>query len=140
MTKVTKLKTGSKFEDLARYSRAVCVGDFIFVSNTAGRNLETQEMPDTLAGQTEQMFLNIESALEVVGASLKDVISYRLFVPNPEDLGILAPILGQKFKDIDPTSTVTCPQLAAPYYKVEMEVTAYRGASALETETINIGK
>jgi hypothetical protein len=41
MTKITKLKTGSPFEDQASYSRLVCVDNWIYVSNMAGRNPQT---------------------------------------------------------------------------------------------------
>lgn len=136
MTQVTKLKTGSKFEDLYSYSRIVSVDNWIFVSNTAGRHPETKEIPEDLVEQTQQVFKNIETALLSVESSLADVISARIFVPNPEDTFIVMEIFGKQFKDIDPTITVTNSPLVAAYYKVEIEVTAYRNASKSEIKKL----
>jgi hypothetical protein len=47
-------------------------------------------------------------------------------------------IVGQKFRGINPAITTTCPPLCSKEYKVELEVTAYRGASTAETEEILI--
>ncbi len=129
MPEIKRVKTGSKYENMASYSRAVAVGDLIFISNTAGRNPDTQEMPEDAIEQLHQVFANIERSLRPLGASLADIVSYRLYVPNPDDIYTFAPILGEKFKDIDPTATLICSPLAAPYYKVEMEAIAHREVS-----------
>ena len=68
MTQITKLKTGSKFEDMASYSRLVAVDNWIYVSNTAGRNPQTQVIPEDVIEQTHQVFANIEAALAAVDA------------------------------------------------------------------------
>ncbi len=52
MTRIVKVKTGSKFEEHASYSRVVVVDDWIYVSNTAGRNPQTKEIPEDLTEQT----------------------------------------------------------------------------------------
>ncbi|MGP8306242.1 RidA family protein [Vibrio sp. YIC-376] len=133
------MKTGSRFEEIASYSRVVTVDNWIFVSNTAGRNPETNEMPDDVFEQTEQVFLNIERALAAVDASLADVVTSKVFIQNPEDVSAVMEYIGSKFKGIDPATTVTCPPLGSSIYKVELEVTAYRGASNSETEKRIIG-
>ncbi|WP_336145631.1 Rid family hydrolase, partial [Klebsiella pneumoniae] len=73
------------YEDLASYSRLVRVDNLIFVSNTAGRNPVTQEIPEDAAEQTEQVLANIERALSAVDASLGDVVASRIFIQNPAD-------------------------------------------------------
>lgn len=138
MSRIVKVKTGSKFEESGSYSRLVAVDNWIYVSNTAGRNPDTKEIPDDVIGQTEQVFANIEHALAAVGASLADVVMSRVFIQNPADTPAVMDFIGQKFRGINPATTVTCPPLGSTVYKVELEVTAYRGASQAETEEINI--
>jgi enamine deaminase RidA (YjgF/YER057c/UK114 family) len=134
MTKVVKIKTGSKFEEHGSYSRIVSVDNWIFVSNTAGRNPQTQEIPENVTEQTAQVFANIERALAAVDATLADVISSRVFIQDPADTVAVMTKVGEKFRGVNPASTVTCPPLGSTIYKVEIEVTAYRGASKAEIE------
>lgn len=129
MTKIIKLKTGTKLEETSSYSRLVCVDDWIFTSNTAGRNPETGEISDDLREHTLQVFANVERSLEAVGSSLADVVSARVYITNPEDTPFVMGIFGEKFRGIDPAVTVTSPPLASAIYLVEMEVTAYKGAA-----------
>jgi enamine deaminase RidA (YjgF/YER057c/UK114 family) len=139
MTKIIKVKTGSKFEESASYSRLVAVDNWIYVSNTAGRNPDTQEIPEDVIEQTEQVFKNIERALASVGATLADVVMSRVFIQDPAHIHDVMGFIGTKFKGIDPATTATCPPLGSTVYKVEIEVTAYRGASAANVEKITIG-
>ncbi|NVK71920.1 MAG: RidA family protein [Oceanospirillaceae bacterium] len=140
MTKITKLKTGSKLEELSSYSRLVCVDNWIFVSNTAGRNPDTKEIPDDVLEQTHQVFSNVEAALKNVGASLADVVMSRVFIQNPEDTPAVMTLIGKKFRGVDPATTVTCPPLGSSIYKMELEVTAYRGAAKADIETITVAQ
>lgn len=134
MTKVVKIKTGSKFEEHGSYSRIVSVDNWIFVSNTAGRNPQTKEIPEDVTEQTRQVFANIEGALAAVGSSLADVVASRVFIQDPDDTVAVMTLVGEKFRGINPASTVTCPPLGSTVYKVEIEVTAYKGASSAEVE------
>jgi len=138
MTTITKVKTGSKFEEIGSYSRLVAVDNWIFVSNTAGRNPDTKEIPTDVIEQTEQVFRNIESALQAVDASLEDVVMSRVFIQDPTDTHTVMEYIGSKFHGIDPATTVTCPPLGSNTYKVELEVTAYKGASAANVQKINL--
>ncbi|MBV7562101.1 RidA family protein [Pseudomonas sp. sia0905] len=140
MTTISKVKTGSKYEEMGSYSRVVAVGDWIFVSNTAGRNPETKEISEDLAEQTRQVFANIESALAAVDASLADVVCSRVFIQNPQDVPAVMTIVGEKFRGIDPASTVTCPPLGSTVYKVELELTAFRGALRADVKKINLAQ
>ncbi|RDL45611.1 RidA family protein [Marinomonas piezotolerans] len=140
MTTIKKVKTGSKFEEIGSYSRLVAVDNWIYVSNTAGRNPETKEIPEDIIEQTEQVFKNIEAALASVDSSLGDVVMSRVFIQNPEDTHAVMTFIGSKFKGIDPATTVTCPPLGSTVYKVEIEVTAYRNASNIDVEQITISQ
>lgn len=140
MTKIVKVKTGSKLEEIASYSRVVAIDNMIYVSNTAGRNPDTQEIPEDVIEQTEQVFQNIERALAAVGASLADVVMSRVFIQTPEDTPKVMEFIGTKFRGINPATTVTCPPLGSTVYKVELEITAHRGASKAEVEEISIAQ
>lgn len=131
---VVKLKTGSLYEEKRNYSRAVVAGDFIFLSNTAGRNYQTRVMSEQASEQAQQCFRNIEGALAAVDSSLADVVRIRVAIPYAADKESVMDVVAQKFKGIDPASTVTATPLASPDYKVEIEVTAMRGAGAAQTE------
>ncbi len=140
MTKIVKVKTGSKFEEIASYSRVVAVDNLIHVSNTAGRNPDTQEIPEDVIEQTEQVFKNIERALAAVDSSLADVIMSRVFIQDPADTSKVMEFIGTKFRGVNPATTVTCPPLGSTVYKVELEVTAYRGAANADVEEITIAQ
>lgn len=139
MPDIVKVKTGSKFEDLGSYSRVVAVDNWIHVSNTAGRDPKTKEIPEDIAQQTLQVFANVEAALTTVESGLSDVIMSRVFIQDPADTAAVMAIVGEKFHGIDPASTVTCLPLGSTVYKVELEVTAYRGAGTADVRRITIG-
>jgi len=138
MTQITKVKTGSIFEEKASYSRFVAVDNWIFVANTAGRNPQSKEIPEDISEQTHQVFANIEQALAAIDASLADVVMSRVFIQDPQDVPTVMAIIGDKFRGINPASTVTCPPLGSTVYKVELEVTAYRGASAANVVELTV--
>jgi 2-iminobutanoate/2-iminopropanoate deaminase len=138
MTKIVKVKTGSKFEILGSYSRLVAVDNLILVSNTAGRNPQTKLIAEDVTEQTQQVLTNISAALKAVGATLADVVAARVFVQFPEDVDNVMAVYGEKMRGINPTLTLTCPPLGSSEFKVEIEVTAYRGASAANVEEITI--
>ncbi|MCG8511120.1 MAG: RidA family protein [Rhodospirillales bacterium] len=136
--KVTKVKSGSIYEEKESYSRVVTVDSWIFVSNSAGRNYKTREMSTDAVEQAKQCLANIEGALVSVGAGLADVVRSRVSIPNPEDAPAVMAYVGEKFRGVDPASTVTCTPLGGPDYKVEIEVTAYRGVGEAQQERITI--
>lgn len=138
MPEVIKVKTGNKFEEHGSYSRLVAVDNLIFVSNTAGRNPRTKEIPDDLTEQTNQVLANISAALASVDAVLEDVVSARVFVQFPEDIETVMTAYGTRMRGINPTLTMTCPPLGSAQYKVEIDVVAYRGASKAEAKEIQI--
>ncbi|SBS29306.1 Enamine/imine deaminase [Marinomonas spartinae] len=138
MTTIIKAKTGSIFEEKGSYSRVVSVDNWIYVSNTAGRNPETKEIPEDVIEQAKQVFSNIEKALKAVDSGLEDVVVSRVFIQDPADTPAVMEFIGTKFKGVNPATTVTCPPLGSTVYKVELEVTAYRGASKANVQEITI--
>lgn len=68
------ISSDSPFESDIGYSRAVVVGDWVFVSGTTGFDYATMTIADDLLLQTEQCMRNIEAALLQAGASLRDVV------------------------------------------------------------------
>jgi enamine deaminase RidA (YjgF/YER057c/UK114 family) len=139
MTRITKVSTGSPTEKHGSYSRLVAVDDWIFVSNTAGRNPATKLIPPDLTEQTNQVLDNIEAALKSVDATLADVIAAKVFIQNPADLMEVVTAYGNRMRGVEPTLTLTCPPLGLDEYKVEIEVTAFRGAGSAEVTRINLG-
>lgn len=138
MTNVVKVKTGNKFEEHGSYSRLVAVDNLIFVSNTAGRNPRTKEIPEDLVEQTNQVLDNISAALAAVDAVLEDVVSARVFVQFPEHIETIMGAYGERMRGINPTLTMTCPPLGSAQYKVEIDVVAYRGASKGNVKELQI--
>jgi enamine deaminase RidA (YjgF/YER057c/UK114 family) len=138
MPDIVKVRTGSKFEEIGSYSRLVAIDNLIFVSNTAGRNPQTKKIPEDLTEQTLQVLANIETALAAVEASLADVVAARVFIQFPQDVEVIMAAYAQKMRGINPTLTMTCPPLGSTEYRVEIEVTAYRGVAKGNVKEINL--
>ena len=87
----THIFSGSTFEELAGYSRAVVVGDHIYVSGTVGINFQTGKLPEDAAGQAEQALDTIEKALHQAQSGLHDVVRVRVFLTSPDHRGATGP-------------------------------------------------
>jgi enamine deaminase RidA (YjgF/YER057c/UK114 family) len=120
------ISSGSAFEKVAGYSRAVVDGEWVFVSGTTGFDYGAMTISDDVVQQTHQTFRNIEAALKQAGASLADVVRANYIVPNAADWPTITPILGQYFGEIRPASTAIVAGLVDPRMKIEIEVTAKR--------------
>jgi 2-iminobutanoate/2-iminopropanoate deaminase len=118
------ISSGSEFEKVAGYSRAVVDGDWVFVAGTTGFDYAKMTISEDVVEQTHQTFRTIGAALEEAGASLKDVVRARYFVVDPADWPKVAPIFGQYFSDVRPASTAVVCGLVDPRMKIEIEVTA----------------
>lgn len=116
--------SGSTFEELAGYSRAVRDGEWVFVSGTTGFDYDAGTISDDVAEQTEQCFKNIQSALAHCGSGMGDVVRIRIFVAAQADFETVAPIVGKWCADARPANTTVIAPLVDPRMKVEIEVTA----------------
>lgn len=120
--------SGSTFEKEIGYSRAVVVGDWVFVSGTTGFDYTTMTIADDLAAQTEQTLRNIEAALAEAGSSLADVVRVHYILPKAEDFPQCWPVLRSVFGDVRPAATMIEAGLSDPRMRIEIEVTAMKGS------------
>jgi enamine deaminase RidA (YjgF/YER057c/UK114 family) len=122
------ISSGSTFEELIGYSRAVVDGKWIFVSGTTGFDYKTMSISDDLLEQTEQCLKNIEATLQQANATLKDVVQVLYILPIASEFEHCWPALRGCFGDVRPAATMISADLADPRIKIEIQVTARKSA------------
>ncbi len=124
-------QSGTKWEKMVGYSRAIRVGNIIHVSGTTATD-ENGEIigEDDAYLQTVQILKNVERALKHLGASLKDVVRTRIYVTDITRWQEIGRAHGEFFRDVLPATTmVEVKRLVDPRMLVEIEVEAIIGTS-----------
>jgi enamine deaminase RidA (YjgF/YER057c/UK114 family) len=127
VTGTRKVSSGTAWEPVVGYSRAVAAGDYIFVSGCTSVTGADFVHPGDAAAQTRQAIANVASALESLGASLADVVRTRIYVTDISRWEEYGRAHGEAFAGTMPaTSMVQISALVDPRMLVEVEAIAYR--------------
>ena len=127
MTEIRKVSSGTRWEPIVGYSRAVAAGDYIFVSGCTSMAGAEFVHPGDAYAQTAQAIANVAGALEELGASLADVVRTRLFVTDITRWQEYGRAHGEAFGGVMPAaSMVAVSALIDARMLVEVEAVAYK--------------
>jgi enamine deaminase RidA (YjgF/YER057c/UK114 family) len=121
-----RISSGTPWESIAGYSRALRVGNIVYVAGTTASDETGAVVGENDAhAQATYIFQKIGKALAEAGASLNDVVHTRMYLTNINDWQDIAKVHGQVFETVRPASTLLeVSKLIAPEFLVEIEVEA----------------
>jgi enamine deaminase RidA (YjgF/YER057c/UK114 family) len=119
-----RISSGAAFEERVGYSRAVKIGDRVWVSGTAPIMPEDADPPDDVYEQAKVCLGIIERALAEAGASLDDVVRTRIYVTEATDIGDVGRAHAEAFGRARPATTAVVTGLLDPRWLVEIEAEA----------------
>ncbi len=119
-----KALSGTVWEDLAGFSRAVRKGNHIFVSGTTATHGVMPIGGNDPAAQTHFIIDKIAGAIQSLGGKLEDVVRTRIYVKNVSDWEVIARAHGERFSDIQPANTMVQADLIGSPYLVEIDAEA----------------
>ncbi len=117
------ISSGSDFEKVAGYSRAVVDGRWVFVSGTTGFDYAAGTISEDVVAQTEQAFTNIAAALALAGTNLDRAVLVRAYLADVTDFERVAPVFGRFLGNSRPANTTIGVQMVDPRIKIEIEIT-----------------
>jgi aryl-alcohol dehydrogenase-like predicted oxidoreductase len=120
----TRVFSGTEWETMAGYARAVKKGNHIFVSGTTATHVNTIIGGNDPAAQTHFVIDKIEGALHSLDATLEDVVRTKVFVADINQWEAIARAHGERFAHIQPANTMVEAKLVGSGYLVEIEVDA----------------
>lgn len=118
------ISSGSPFEEVAGYSRAVVQDPWVFVSGTSG--FKDGQIAESETDQADQALQTIKAALEQAGATMADVVRVVVYVTDASYFQTVGPVLGKYFKATKPANTTIVCGLVDAAMKVEIQVTALK--------------
>jgi enamine deaminase RidA (YjgF/YER057c/UK114 family) len=119
-----RIASGSPYEPIMGFSRAVRVGQHVFVAGTAPVMPEGQDLPPDAHGQAVRCLEIIVGALREAGAEPVHVVRTRIFATHAEDFEEIARAHGAIFGDVRPACTYVVTRLIDPRWRVEIEAEA----------------
>jgi enamine deaminase RidA (YjgF/YER057c/UK114 family) len=124
----TSVDSGTVWEALAGYARAVRIGDRILVSGTTATGPDGVVGTGDAAAQTRYVLDKIDRAIRTLGGQLRDVVRTRVYVRRLDDWEAVARVHGERFGAIRPANTLVQAGLVGDAYLVEIEAEAVIGA------------
>jgi enamine deaminase RidA (YjgF/YER057c/UK114 family) len=119
--------SGTHWEELASFSRAIRVGDRILVSGTTATGPDGLMGGNDPAAQAHHILDKIEAAVRQLGGRIEDVVRTRIYVSDIAHWEPVARVHGDRFARIRPTNTLVEARLVGPEYLVEIEAEAIIG-------------
>jgi len=120
----THVDSGTKWEELAGYSRGVRSGNRIFLSGTTATHGTLSIGKNDPTAQAHFILDKIEATINSLGGNLSDVVRTRIYVTDEAHCEAICLVHGERFKEIKPANTLVIAKLIGPQYLLEIEAEA----------------